>query len=207
MLKRTPFYHKILVGDDNIMAQVAPLGNFVMYPTGEFRIWFPFFGMTLACIFTLTRNVSIVFKGYFAENLYIFFFMTEPKVPWALKIWLFHIDIIMYHWNFLQVDLSTHESPLRLQISKVPPLSKADVLSIMMFFDKVHVIYDHCQVNWFMFCYEPLIQMIAVQNLWYNSEQVYEPANAWVCNQWITTFSKLFYYPPFNILHLSCCIS
>ena len=26
MLKRTPFYRKILVGDDNIMAQVAPPG-------------------------------------------------------------------------------------------------------------------------------------------------------------------------------------
>ena len=28
MLKRTPFYRKILVGDDNIMAQVAPPGFF-----------------------------------------------------------------------------------------------------------------------------------------------------------------------------------
>ena len=27
MLKRTPFYREILVGDDNIMAQVAPPGN------------------------------------------------------------------------------------------------------------------------------------------------------------------------------------
>ena len=57
--------------------------NFVMYPTGEFKICFPFVGMTLACIFTLTRYVLIVFKGYFAENLYIFLRLNrkchEPK--------------------------------------------------------------------------------------------------------------------------------
>ena len=37
MLKRTPFYRKILVGDDNIMAQVAPPGFFFPFLYGLLR--------------------------------------------------------------------------------------------------------------------------------------------------------------------------
>ena len=50
------------------------------------------------------------------------FFYDRTESAMNLNIWLYHIDIIMFHCNFLQVDLRTHESPLG-------PLSQAETLN------------------------------------------------------------------------------
>ena len=134
-------HHRIIVSAVRRANAIPTIffSNFVMYPTGEFKVCFPFVGMTLACIFTLTRNALIVFRGILLKicNFFFFFFFYDRTVSaMSLKIWFYHIDIIICHCNFLQVDLSTHESPLG-------PLSQAETRKLEG--KDQHVVIYQCQ--------------------------------------------------------------